>query len=49
MQNGSIGDDTRPSKQIEKEIIEFTQEEEENDILPVLDLKQKLNRKTKQF
>jgi hypothetical protein len=34
---------------IEKGIIEFTKEEQENDVIPVLDLKQKVNRKTKQI
>ena len=29
-------------------VIVFTKEDQENDVLPVLDLKQKVNRKTKQ-
>jgi hypothetical protein len=34
---------------IDKWIIEFTKEEQENDVIPVLDLKQKVNRRTKQI
>lgn len=34
---------------IEKGVVEFTKEEQENDILPMLSLKQKVNRNTKQI